>query len=120
MMERGTGSSRKGGSSLRELHNAVFDAIETAEVSKWLPWVSSSPKVIRVGRGSGTYDFVGSWLPRGLVGWMMGMRKVERTEVTEKYQEEEELTKSLTQSDFVNVSANQQVRNVWAGFPEEP
>lgn len=54
------------GSSLRELHNAVFDAMtQTRPRSVW-----------RVGRGSVTYDLVGSWLPDGLVGWMMGLRRV--------------------------------------------
>ena len=31
---------------------------------------------MRVGMGSSTYGFVGRWIPRGLVGWMMGVRKV--------------------------------------------
>jgi hypothetical protein len=53
------------GSSLRELNNAVFDAM-----------VSGKGGVVRVGMGSSVYDFVGKWVPRGLVGWMMGIRKV--------------------------------------------
>jgi hypothetical protein len=31
---------------------------------------------VRVGMGSAVYGFVGRWVPRGLVGWMMGVRKV--------------------------------------------
>ncbi|KAA8575597.1 hypothetical protein EYC84_004729 [Monilinia fructicola] len=52
------------GSSLRELHNAVFDAMER-----------QNGGVIRVGMGSSVYGFIGAWVPRGLVGWMMGVRK---------------------------------------------
>lgn len=55
------------GSSLRELHNAVFDVIDGSEQSG----------VVRVGLGAGLYGFVGRWVPRGLVAWMMGIRKVE-------------------------------------------
>jgi hypothetical protein len=53
------------GSSLRELNNAVFDAMTSARSG-----------TVRVGLGSRTYGFVGRWVPRGLVGWMMGVRKV--------------------------------------------
>lgn len=58
-----TGST---GSSLRELHNAVFDALTQKRPRR----------VWRVGRGSVTYDLVGNWAPSGLVGWMMGVRRV--------------------------------------------
>ncbi|KAH7408422.1 hypothetical protein DE146DRAFT_752553 [Phaeosphaeria sp. MPI-PUGE-AT-0046c] len=54
------------GSSLRELHNGVFDALtQRRPRSIWC-----------VGRGSATYDIIGSWVPEGLVGWMMGLRRV--------------------------------------------
>jgi hypothetical protein len=33
-------------------------------------------KVWRVGRGSVTYDVVGNWVPAGIVGWMMGLKRV--------------------------------------------
>lgn len=63
---RGFLSADKSGSSLRELHNAVFDAMtQKRPRSVW-----------RVGRGSRTYDLVGNWVPEGLVGWMMGLRRV--------------------------------------------
>lgn len=55
------------GSSLRELHNAVFDVIDGSEQSG----------VVRIGLGAGLYGFVGRWVPRGLVSWMMGIRKVD-------------------------------------------
>jgi hypothetical protein len=65
---KGTGTGR--GSSLRELNDAVFDAM-------------MRPKggVIRVGVGIGLYGFVGSWVPRGIVGWMMGLRRNEAPRV---------------------------------------
>jgi hypothetical protein len=34
--------------------------------------------VVRVGQGAGLYAFVGAWAPRGLVAWMLGVRKVPR------------------------------------------
>ncbi|KAF2682513.1 DUF1776-domain-containing protein [Lentithecium fluviatile CBS 122367] len=54
------------GSSLRELHNAIFDALTQKHPRR----------VWRVGRGSVAYDLVGNWMPAGLVGWMMGVRRV--------------------------------------------
>ncbi|CAA9957462.1 Short-chain alcohol dehydrogenase [Pyrenophora teres f. maculata] len=54
------------GSSLRELHNGVFDALTQKRPRK----------VWRVGRGSVTYDVVGKWVPSGVVGWMMGLQRV--------------------------------------------
>lgn len=52
------------GSSLRELNDTIFDAM-----------MRSSGGVIRVGVGMGLYGFVGRWVPRGIVGWMMGLRR---------------------------------------------
>jgi hypothetical protein len=65
-----TGST---GTPLRELNNAVFDAL-----------TQKKPRRIwRVGRGSSTYDFVGNWVPASLVGWMMGIRRVSLNEASE-------------------------------------
>ena len=50
------------GSSLRELHDGVFDAV----VGR------TSSGTMFLGRGSLTYDVVGRWVPKGLIGWMMG------------------------------------------------
>lgn len=58
-------SSAPKGSSLRELHNTIFDALTQSR---------SPGAVVRVGRGSVLYPFVGRWVPSGLVGWMMGSR----------------------------------------------
>lgn len=63
--KRGTEAVR--GSPLRELNNAVFDAL-----------TQSRPRAIwRVGRGSTVYDIVGRWVPTGIIGWMMGLKRVE-------------------------------------------
>ncbi|MCJ1242970.1 hypothetical protein MMC30_000166 [Trapelia coarctata] len=55
------------GSPLRELHNGVFDAV-----------VGRRRGTIFLGRGSRAYDFVGSWVPGALVGWMMRRDSVDR------------------------------------------
>jgi hypothetical protein len=66
--ERAPSAAGSKGSPLRELHNAVFDAMERR-----------SGGTVRLGMGSAMYGFVGAWVPRGLVGWMMGVRKVDRS-----------------------------------------
>ena len=52
------------GSSLRELNDAVFDAM-----------MRTSGGVVRVGLGMGLYNFVGKWVPQNIVWWMMGLRR---------------------------------------------
>ncbi|KAI9802231.1 MAG: hypothetical protein M1825_002952 [Sarcosagium campestre] len=52
------------GSSLRGLHIAVFDALVRPRPSR----------VWHVGSGSLLYDAVGKWVPRGVIGWMLGIR----------------------------------------------
>lgn len=48
---------------LRTLHDSVFDALVAKR-----PW-----RTKHVGRGSLAYDIIGSWVPAGIVGWMMGV-----------------------------------------------
>lgn len=55
------------GSSLRHLHTSVFDVLDG----------SNTANTVRVGLGASVYGFVGRWVPRGLVSWMMGIRKVD-------------------------------------------
>ncbi|KAI0533133.1 hypothetical protein GGR58DRAFT_487866 [Xylaria digitata] len=62
------------GSALRDLHNAVFDVLDG----------SNKADVVRVGLGAGLYGFVGRWAPRGLVSWMMGIRKVDQLSTWER------------------------------------
>lgn len=68
----GSGAAVRGlrGTSLRELHHAVFDIISA-------DGPGTPPAVVRVGLGADIYGFVGRWVPRGLVAWMMGVRKVD-------------------------------------------
>ncbi|KAI1361738.1 hypothetical protein F5Y08DRAFT_313944 [Xylaria arbuscula] len=62
------------GSSLRDLHCAVFDVLDGSDNSD----------VVRVGLGAGLYGFVGRFAPRGLVAWMMGIRKVDELSTWER------------------------------------
>lgn len=55
------------GSSLRRLHNSVFDVLDG----------SITADTVRVGLGASVYGFVGRWAPRSLVSWIMGIRKVD-------------------------------------------
>ncbi|KAG9691910.1 DUF1776-domain-containing protein, partial [Aureobasidium melanogenum] len=52
------------GTPIRKLHEAMFDALHSSDPSR--TWY--------VGRGSLIYDFIGSWIPSGVVGWMMGLQ----------------------------------------------
>ncbi|KAK5992858.1 hypothetical protein PT974_06280 [Cladobotryum mycophilum] len=55
------------GSSLRHLHNTVFDVLDD----------SIKADTVRVGLGASLYGFVGRWAPRNMVSWLMGIRKVD-------------------------------------------
>ena len=59
------GQPRSKGTPMRNLHDAIFDALRAKHPAR--TW--------HIGRGSLTYDIVGAWLPVNLVGWMMGLRK---------------------------------------------
>ena len=65
----GSGRAIRGvrGTAMRDLHHAVFDVLDG----------SNTNAVVRVGLGADIYGFVGTFVPRGLVAWMMGVRKVE-------------------------------------------
>ena len=64
----GVSGSEVKGSSLKELHNRVFDVLTGREASE-IRWL---------GRGSRVYDIVGTWVPYGLVGWMLGFQGQEK------------------------------------------
>ena len=51
---------------MRELHNAVFDAIVREK---------SKSSTAFIGQGSRLYDLVGKFVPNGVVGWMMNASK---------------------------------------------
>ncbi|KAK4191826.1 hypothetical protein QBC35DRAFT_486053 [Podospora australis] len=59
------------GSSLKELHNVVFDVLDGS--------ITSS--TVRVGLGANVYGFVGRFVPRTIVSFMMGIRKVDELAV---------------------------------------
>lgn len=52
------------GTSIRKLHESVYDALKAKNPSR--TWY--------VGRGSMVYSFIGGMLPGSLIGWMMGVR----------------------------------------------
>lgn len=93
------------GSSLRHLHNSVFDVIDG----------SLGADTVRVGLGAGMYGFVGRWAPRSLVSWMMGIRKVDElsTWKTSSYEgsSREGSEDGETSHEFVAVPSD---RNVWS------
>jgi len=62
--DTGTGKVMKG-SNVRELHNAVFDAL-----------TQGRPRAVwRVGSGSLVYEVLGRWMPSPFIRWMMGSRR---------------------------------------------
>ncbi|KAI5859543.1 DUF1776-domain-containing protein [Durotheca rogersii] len=105
------------GSSLRDLHNTVFDVIDRSEQSD----------VVRIGLGAGLYGFVGRWAPRGLVSWMMGIRKVDELSAWESSytgsgsenggSENGEASQNGEASEFIPVTKEDEVvhgaHNVW-------
>lgn len=111
------------GSSLRHLHNSVFDVLDGSITSD----------VIRVGLGASIYGFVGRWAPRSLVSWMIGIRKVDQlsTWKTSSYEgsscEESEDGDATASHEFVavppsekNVWNSENESNVWAPSPRSP
>lgn len=66
------------GSSAREFHNAVFDALAPPQTFKaFNRWEWQFPKrseVVFVGSGARVYHLCGAFLPAGLVSLMMGYR----------------------------------------------
>ncbi|KAJ4515722.1 hypothetical protein HRR83_004567 [Exophiala dermatitidis] len=69
------------GSSAREFHNAVFDALAPPQTFKAFgrfEWTATHrPQVVFVGSGARLYDIAGRILPDGLVAYMMGYRRKE-------------------------------------------
>lgn len=112
------------GSSLRHLHNAVFDVIDGSLTSD----------TVRVGLGAGVYGFVGRWAPRSLVSWMMGIRKVDQLSAWHSGSDEgssceeseagDEATS--TSHEFVAVTPERNVwrsdidSNIWSPSPSQP
>ncbi|WQF87542.1 Putative NAD(P)-binding domain superfamily [Colletotrichum destructivum] len=93
------------GSSLRHLHNAVFDVIDGSITSG----------TVRVGLGASVYGFVGRWVPRGLVSWMMGIRRVDELSAwqTSSYNGSLDGSENEDGQDFVAVPDEKLDSNVW-------
>ncbi|PHH67073.1 hypothetical protein CDD81_4468 [Ophiocordyceps australis] len=97
------------GSSLRHLHNAVFDVLDGSITSA----------TVRVGLGSSVYGFVGRWVPRCLVSWMMGVRRVDELSTwksscndgsSRDESEDDDAAAIISSRDFVPDASEQ---NVW-------
>lgn len=67
------GPSAVRGSPARNLHYAVFDALDSAPKNIF-GRKTSKKAVVYVGRGARSYRIIGDWVPGGLVGWMLGLR----------------------------------------------
>lgn len=65
--------------SLRELHNNLFDAIVRGK---------GKNGTIFVGSGSRTYDLVGKWVPSGIIGWLLHPRSSTGLRTPEKIEQE--------------------------------
>ncbi|KAH7018524.1 uncharacterized protein B0I36DRAFT_336149 [Microdochium trichocladiopsis] len=125
------------GSSLRELHNTVFDVVDGSEHAD----------VVRIGLGAGLYGFVGRWVPRGLVSWMMGIRRIDELSAwndefhanytppalasegeledgAESASENDDMLGGIAGSRFINVAREEKWReaspNVWGEDPKSP
>lgn len=73
----GVPQSRFKATPLRRLHDNVFDAL-----------ISTRPRrTWHVGRGSLAYDIIGTWVPAGAVGWLMGAGR--RPNVVEELKDDE-------------------------------
>lgn len=64
--EKGVSPRDITGTSLKELHNNVFDAIVRGK---------GRNGTVFVGQGARTYDLIGKLVPDGIVSWMMNARK---------------------------------------------
>ena len=62
LQQKGLLQEKSKGTSLRELHNSVFDAIVRGK---------GKNGTVFVGQGARVYDLVGKLVPGGIVGWMM-------------------------------------------------
>lgn len=95
------------GSSLRELHNSVFDILDGSITSG----------VVRVGLGAELYGLVGRFMPRSLVGWIMGMRRVDELSSWQSSYHPSPRSGSesgdLSGSDYISVLPGHADANVW-------
>lgn len=67
------GPSTVRGSSARDLHHAVMDALDPAPRNIF-GQRSSKKLVLYAGRGARSYSVIGAWMPSGLIALMMGYK----------------------------------------------
>ena len=70
LQQKGLLQVKSKGTSLRELHNSVFDAIVRGK---------GNNGTVFVGQGARLYDLVGKLVPGGIVGWMISAGKPKST-----------------------------------------
>lgn len=75
LVQKGLVPKTAKGTSLRELHNSVFDAIVRGK---------GKNGTVFVGQGSRMYDLVGKFVPSGIVGLMMDAGKTPKVDVPEQ------------------------------------
>lgn len=75
LVQKGLNLKSAKGTSLRELHNSVFDAIVRGK---------GKNGTVFVGQGSMMYDVVGKIVPSGIVGWILDATKAPKVDVPEQ------------------------------------
>jgi hypothetical protein len=92
------------GSSAREFHNAVFDALSPPQIFRpfgihALEFSSRRQyNIVFVGTGARVYDVVGKYFPSGIVGLLMGWNRLKtRVAPTKPRDDEENGTRSVYQ-----------------------
>ena len=91
LQQKGLLQEKSKGTSLRELHNSVFDAIVRGE---------GRNGTIFVGQGARVYDIIGKLVPGVIVGWMMSASKTKAA--APKVAEHEESPTGSTEWEKVN------------------
>ena len=103
------------GSAARELHNAVFDALAPPQTFKAFgryDWQTSKrSSTVFVGSGARVYDFVGGWVPGGVVGLVMGFRNT-HTQIEDLPRSTEQSSPKLSESLYGGGSAESE-SGVW-------
>jgi hypothetical protein len=76
---------------IRQLHNAVFDALVAPRPSS----------VYHVGRGSLTYDVIGEWVPPVWIAWMMGAKTSAAQERRRSNPDDDDVLRTSQRSDVM-------------------
>ncbi|GMM33771.1 hypothetical protein DASC09_010960 [Saccharomycopsis crataegensis] len=65
------------GANLRELNYKIFDLLYSDINSSKKVTYKRDLKIAHVGRGSRSYDFLGKYLPHGLISWFLGCNSLQ-------------------------------------------